>query len=303
MSSTPLSTTRHAFRAMGTDVALIASADEPAQAFERAARETEAIFAREELRCSRFRGDSELTLVNARAGRPTRLSEGLAEIVGHALEAARDTRGRFDPTVLDAVLAVGYDRDFDEVLAGARSALRPPRPCGRWREVRLEGTELRLPEGVGLDLGGVAKGWTVDLAAEAAAASGLRWAVVNAGGDLRIAGEPPTPGIEVGVEDPESPQDEVLRLVLTEGALATSSITRRAWGNGLHHLIDPSTGAPADTGVLQATVWAPTCAEAEVRAKDALLDGEAALDRTSGVLVTADGRVVTNLAEPVEVAA
>jgi hypothetical protein len=66
--------------------------------------------------------------------------------------------------VLDAVVAAGYDRDFDDVLAGARAALRPTRPCGRWREVVLDDDVLRLPPDVGLDLGGIAKGWTVDLA-------------------------------------------------------------------------------------------------------------------------------------------
>lgn len=286
---------RHAFRAMGTTVEVLTHGSEDRARFADAVVRVRATFERLERRCSRFRADSELTRVNRRAGRPTRVSPELAELVSHALAAARRTEGRFDPTVLDAVVAAGYDADFDEVLAGARAALRPPRPCGRWREVHLEGDLLTLPEGVGIDLGGLAKGWTVDLAAEVALSTGLRWALVNAGGDLRLAGEPPPEGIAVGVEDPEDPSAEALRLYLTGGALATSSITRRAWGPGLHHLIDPRTGAPAATDVLQATVSAPTCAEAEVAAKDALLRGEDALRDVPGVLVLADGRILTNL--------
>jgi thiamine biosynthesis lipoprotein len=288
---------RHPFRSMGTSVELIAEADVDETVFDTAARRVHGIFEREDRRCSRFRDDSEITLVNRRAGRPTRLSLDLAEVIALALQGAARSGGRFDPTVLDAVVAAGYDRDFDEVLAGARGALHPARPCGRWREVTLEGQVLRLPEGIGLDLGGVAKGWTVDLAAEAALQTGLPWAVVNAGGDLRIVGSPPRPGIDVGIEDPEAPDDEVLRLVLSGGAIATSSVTRRAWGPGLHHLIDPATGAPASTGILQATVWAPTCAEAEIGAKEALLLGETALERISAVLVTADARILTNMTE------
>ncbi len=286
---------RHRFRAMGTWIEVLAGGSEDAARVADAAVRVRDTFERLERRCSRFRPDSELTLVNRRAGRPTRLPSELAELLSLALAAARRTEGRFDPTVLDAVVAAGYDRDFDEVLAGARAALRPPRPCGRWREVRLEADLLELPEGVGIDLGGLAKGWAVDRSAEAALAVGLRWVLVNAGGDLRLAGEPPSDGLPIGVEDPEDPSAEALRLHLTGGALATSSITRRAWGPGLHHLIDPRTGAPAATGVLQATVWAPTCAEAEVAAKDALLRGEVALRELPGVLVLEDGRVLTNL--------
>lgn len=285
----------HAFRAMGTRVEVLTDGSGDGARFADAVVRVQATFERLERRCSRFRADSELTQVNRRAGRPTRLSPELAELVSHALAAARRTEGRFDPTVLDAVVAAGYDADFDEILAGARAALRPPRPCGRWREVRLEGDLLTLPEGVGLDLGGLAKGWTVDVAADVARSIGLRWVLVNAGGDLRLAGDPPPEGIAVGVEDPEDPSTEALRLYLAGGALATSSITRRAWAPGLHHLIDPRTGAPAATGVLQATVWAPTCAEAEVAAKDALLRGEDALRHVPGVLVLADGRILTNL--------
>jgi thiamine biosynthesis lipoprotein len=198
--------------------------------------------------------------------------------------------------VLDAVIAVGYDRDFDEILAGAHGALRPPRPCGRAAEVILDGTRLRLPDGVGLDLGGIAKGWTADLVAETVVSGGdLEWALVNAGGDLRLAGTPPAEGVEIGLEDPEERDAPTGRLRLDDGALGTSSITRRAWGQGLHHLIDPSTARPANGRVLQATVWAPTCTEAEIRSKQALLEGEPYLERGAAVLWLDDGRVSTNL--------
>jgi thiamine biosynthesis lipoprotein len=148
-----------------------------------------------------------------------------------------------------------------------------------------------------LDLGGLAKGWTVDLAAQAAVACGLPWALVNAGGDLRIAGAAPAEGIAIAIEDPEATsRDTFDELILTSGALATSCVTRRAWGPELHHLIDPRTGAPADTGVLQATVWAPRCVDAEIGSKVALLEGEGALATTAAALVMDDGTVVTNLA-------
>jgi thiamine biosynthesis lipoprotein len=87
----------------------------------------------------------------------------------------------------------------------------------------------------------------------------------------------------------------MLRLNLRDGALATSSVTSRAWGPGLHQLIDPRTGRPAATEAIQATAWAPTCAEAEIRAKWLLLEGAAALAQVPGVIAFDDGRLVTNV--------
>ncbi|MGE5225637.1 MAG: FAD:protein FMN transferase [Planctomycetaceae bacterium] len=279
---------RHDFRAMGTSVHLLGPASHPS--FPRAASRVERRFAREERRFSRFREDSELTRLNRASGSPVRVSRAFAEVLGLALEAAASSDGLFDPTVHDALVAAGYDRDFDEVLAGARGTLHPAGPCGRWIEVAVDGSSVRLPEGVHLDLGGVAKGWTVDRAAEDALAAGLPWALVNAGGDLRIAGAAPV--LDVGVEDPERPAQELVRLRLAEGALATSSVVKRSWGPAQHHVIDPRTGVPATTELLQASVWAPTCAEAEVLATRALLEGRGAAGSLSCVLVAHDGDVL-----------
>lgn len=283
----------HAFRAMGTGIQLLGPEGHPAT--QGAVRAVEARFATEELRFSRFRPDSELSLVNAIAGSPTPVSPAFAEVVLLALDAAAATGGLFDPTVHDALVAAGYDRDFDEVMAGARGSLHPAVPCGRWSEVELDAGILRLPEGVHLDLGGIAKGWTVDLAAADALEAGLPWALVNAGGDLRLAGDAPT--IEIAVEDPEQPERELLRLRLADGALATSSIAKRSWAPGRHHVIDPRTGAPAETDLLQATVWASTCTQAEILATHALLQGSGVATSLRCALVTRAGDVLVAFEE------
>lgn len=283
---------QHAFRAMGTDVSIIGSGTSTDATFLRASATVEAVFAREEERFSRFRAESELTRVNASTGRWTQVSAPFEELVGIALAYAERTDGLFDPTVLGAMIAAGYDRDFDEVLAGARAALHPARPCGRWREIETRPGAIRVPAGVGLDLGGIAKGWTTDLAAEAAVREGLAWALVNAGGDLRIAGD--APPIDVRVEDPGDPRETAAWLRLASGALASSSTMRRAWGPDLHHIVDPRTGAPTTSPIVQATVWAATCAEAEVLATWALLTGSEALDTVAGALVSRDGDLLVN---------
>jgi thiamine biosynthesis lipoprotein ApbE len=163
--------------------------------------------------------------------------------------------------------------------------------CGAWREIELDGTNLRIPEGAALDFGGIAKGWTVDRAV--GKLPSLRWAIVNAGGDLRVVGTPPRAGLEIGIEDPHDADVEALRVGLFAGALATTSVTVRAWGQGNHHVIDPRTSLPAMTEVVQATVWGETCADAEVWSKAALLRGPAILDRVYASLVLASGEVVT----------
>jgi thiamine biosynthesis lipoprotein len=148
---------------------------------------------------------------------------------------------------------------------------------------------------VHLDLGAIAKGWTVDVAVDEALRH-VPWIVVNAGGDLRVGGD--APSIDVGIEDPERPDAELLRTTLTSGAIATSSVVKRSWGTDAHHVIDPATGRPAVTDVLQATVWAPTCADAEVAATDALLSGRDAARRYPAVLVMRSADVVVSM--PIE---
>lgn len=274
------------FRAMGTTVTVLTGD-------ERSVPEATAIvrrrFEREEARFSRFRSDSELSCVNRTAGQQVPVSAPFAEVLHLALDGASRTAGRFDPTVHDALMAAGYDRDLDEVLAAARVVARPPRPCGRWSEVQVADRILQMPADVHLDLGGIAKGWTVDRAAEDAIEA-VDWVLVNAGGDLRVAGAAPV--LDVDVEDPLDPRRALLRLQLRTGALATSSVTRRSWGPSQHHLIDPRTGAPTRGELLQATVWAPTCAEAEVAATAAIVAGTPEGDLT-GVFVGAHTVSVT----------
>jgi FAD:protein FMN transferase len=284
---------RHAFRAMGTGVELLGGGD--TTAFSRAARIVESAFAEDDQRFSRFRSDGELSAVNAGAGKWTRVSDPFARLVRFALDGARRSGGLFDPTVLQAVVASGYDRDFAAVVARGRFA-RPAATGARpnWRLVEVRGREVRLPEGMGLDFGGLAKGWTVDRAALAAKRL-VPWALVNAGGDLRLVGRPPRGWLDVGLEDPLDADAEAARIRIEAGAVATSSVTTRVWGPGLHQLIDPRTSLPAATEVLQATMWAETCAEAEVRSKWALLAGPPALDRFPGVLVLTGDRILTNI--------
>jgi len=208
---------------------------------------------------SRFRPDSELSWLNAAGGGTFLLGVGLAEAVGVALAAARWTGGLTDPTVGDALVALGYDRDFaaigeDDEPSGAAA------PAPGWPLVRLDGPLLRLPPGIRLDLGATAKGLGADRAVRAAmSATGRRGGVlVSLGGDIAVAGIPPEDGWPVTVaeepdgEPPGQPAAQLFRL--PAGAVATSSVTVRRWRRGgaaLHHIVDPRTGPRTDRGALR----------------------------------------------------
>jgi thiamine biosynthesis lipoprotein len=285
---------RSSFVSMGTRVDVLTEPDVDAPAFARALEVIRSRFAEEDARFSRFRDDSELCALNARRGRWVPVSAPFLEVLELSLRAAHDTGGLFDPTALAALEGAGYDRDFAAIdLADDDAGPLQPIACGGWRDVRIRDGRVLLPAGVGVDLGGLVKGWTADRAAEAAVDAGLPWVLVNAGGDLRVAGD--APAVPVGIEEPTDPDRTPWIVRLEGGALATTSTTTRRWAPGRHQVIDPRTGLPADVPAVQATVWAPSCAEAEVGAKRALLAGSAALAELPGLLVLDHGTVAVSL--------
>ena len=210
------------------------------------------------------------------------VSPSTFSLIARAVDAWRDTGGRYDPTVLAALEAAGYDRDFDAV-ARAGDDGRRDRPsrvpgCG---DVELDSlvSAVRLPVGVALDLGGIGKGYAADeVSAELldAGVPGVTGVLVNLGGDLRARGDAPQPhGWVVDVDDPLATGRTGL-LAFAEGAIATSTKLRRAWTRGgrtLHHLIDPRTGEPAESGLASVTVVAGEAWRAEVLAKAAFVAG------------------------------
>jgi thiamine biosynthesis lipoprotein len=143
-------------------------------------------------------------------------------------------------------------------------------------EINADGSVF-LPEGCGIDLGGFAKGWTVDLAEKRM--DGCRSWIINAGGDLLTRGAgPDSDGWVVGIEDPFSQGNDLAKVRLTDAALATSSTMRRRWttqDGPAHHLIDPRTQRPSDSALVSVSVVAQTVARAEVLAKMLLLIGKA----------------------------
>jgi thiamine biosynthesis lipoprotein len=275
---------------MGTTVRLLAPAGAALEEVRDGIRELAA-------RLTRFTPESELSALNSDPRPVVPASPLLCHAVAAALLGARRTRGLADPTLLDALEDAGYaiSRVGVEPVS-LREALRdaPPRcaasPGARWREVRVDhatGTIAR-PPGLRLDLGGSAKGLAADWAARELARRGAGRFAVDCGGDVRVGGDH-----DVRVRGTEE------TLGVTDAAVATSGLDRRVWrqpdGSYAHHLLDPSTGGSAWTGLTAATALAPTALEAEALAKAALLSGPAGARRVlgagGGVLVHDSGDV------------
>jgi len=230
-----------------------------------------------EARWSRFRADSEITRLNQRSGWATGLTADSYLLVDHAVAGWWWTAGRYDPTVLHAVEAAGYDRSF-ELVQASHPSLRAAEPAPGCAGVLLDPylQAVTFPVGVGFDPGGIGKGLATDLVVDLLLAEGARGACVCLGGDGRVAGEPPVGGWRVGVANPYN-SDELLTVVrLGNHGIATSSRMVRRWSAGgtvRHHLIDPRTGYPADSGLDSVTVIAGDAWVAEILTKAAFVAG------------------------------
>lgn len=258
------------FRAMNTEVAV--AAPELSDGAERdLALAVERLFRDTELRFSRFLPDSELSQLN-RADGPVTVSDELLQLLRCARDHARATGGIFEPTVGGAMRASGYDRSF---APGALDRDAPPAIAARASVAMLDIDEPRhrvtRPPHVQLDFGGFLKGRTVDRAVDRAAALASGVVAVDAGGDAVLRGAPADePGWSVEIEDPRDPTRLVGTLLVRDRAVATSAANRRRWRRGaqtMHHLVDPRTGAPARSDLVQATIIAPTAELADVMAK------------------------------------
>jgi len=266
------------FLAMGSEilVALDIDTDRP----EEALLEVPEWFASWEDTLSRFKPDSELSRLNRTFDQPVRVSQTMWDVFETALVAEEETSGLVTPTVLDAVIESGYDRSFDLLprfqYHHGSAVLTQTSPLTLVVYDEIERT-ICLPEGLRLDLGGIAKGWAAHKTADHLKAFGP--VLVDAGGDIAISGLHADGGPwQIGVRNPLSPNEDILTLQLGRCGVATSGRDRRRWyQNGLlqHHIIDPRTGLPAETNILTATVIAPTVMQAEAAAKAALIMGSA----------------------------
>lgn len=290
----------------GTSVRILAGGPVPegAPSPEIAAAVAQAVLQSCQVELTRFDPDSELSRLNADPAAAHVTSKLVAAAVVAAIRAAERSGGLVDPTLLGAMEGAGYGGS----LAGAEpaslsDALRvaparcPAAPAREpaWRWIAVTGREVRRPSNVRLDLGGTAKGFAADRAA--AALRQQHTFALDTGGDIVLGGTGRVPRTVTIAHPLEGAA--AIEFELTAGAVATSGLGTRIWRTETgfaHHLLDPSTGRPAWTGVIQATALASNGLEAETLAKTALLSGPEPglqlLEQAGGALVLDDGRVM-----------
>jgi FAD:protein FMN transferase len=284
----------------GTCAALVIGSGEAGSAADAAALARRALLAWHE-RFSRFLPESELSLLNSDPRARVPVSPMMARFAQAVLTAGSLTDGLVDATLLGDLERAGYAHDLPQPLMLSRALELAParRPAAGaasqpWRQIEADvaGCTLTRPPGLELDSGGLAKGLFADALAETLASHPSF--AVNCAGDLAVGG---AVGMtrEIRVQ---SPFDErvLYTFELCRTGVATSGIGRRSWldrsGAPAHHLLDPATGRPAFTGVVQATALAPSALIAEIRAKAAILSGPDEAGRWlahGGVVVFDDG--------------
>lgn len=267
---------------------------------------------------SRFKADSEISHLNAAAGRSMIVSAETISILCRALRAYRLSGGWFDPFMGRDLANLGYDKDFEKLLGsdqqqagtrayslnlGSSGVVATDRRDYSTFAIRLADRSVTLPSGVDFDPGGIGKGLGADFVSQFILGLGARGALVNLGGDLRCRGDHPEDGWQITIENPlqaNGTLDEYIRVL--DGAVATSTPLKRNWpladGSRAHHLLSPGTRTPVEVEIASATVIAPTGWEAEMLVKTLLLAGPPVgvpllrKHRAAGVVVTLDGSVV-----------
>jgi FAD:protein FMN transferase len=252
-------------------------------------------------RFSRFMPASELSLLNGDPRETVPVSSLMARFARAVRDAGSLSGGLVDATLLHEIERAGYERDLPDAVALATAlskapARRPAAAAGvqRWRELEVDlaaGTVTR-PPGLALDSGGLAKGLFADVLGETLATHASF--AIDCAGDLLVGGT----AVAARPIRVQSPFDgsTLHTIERAQTGVATSGIGRRSWirddGAPAHHLLDPATGKPAFTGVVQVTALAPSTLEAEVRAKAAVLSGPRAAPGWlphGGVIVFDDG--------------
>ncbi len=286
------------FRAMNTDF-LVAGVSA------RAAEEVKALVDLAETTLSRFSPTSEISRINQTNQTWTAVTALTYDLLVDAAEAYHATGGLFNPFLAEKMRTVGYDHSFETLppvivaqgLNDKQIILASSGPCETHKESSIgallpeplefdfAAQSIRLATGAAIDVGGIAKGWIAQRAANQLVASGVKQGLIDAGGDVVLWGSDPTQGSwGVGVGHPLAADHDIADLWL-EGltAIATSSVVKRRWHCSgelpAHHILDPRTGSPACSDLLQATVIGRDLVAAEQYTKALIILGSAAGSR------------------------
>jgi FAD:protein FMN transferase len=249
---------------------------------------------------STWKEDTEISLVNREATKhPVKISAELFWLLQESVKYSELTHGAFDITYA----SVGYLYDFKKGVHPDQKAIDAALPGINWRHMTLDPEKLTVfftRAGMRIDLGGIAKGYSVDKGIEILQKQGITRAMVNAGGDTRIIGDRFGRPWVVGVRDPDHAGRTFLKLPLTDTAFSTSGDYERYFdedGKRFHHIIDPKTGDSARK-VRSVTVISGTATRADALTKSVFIMGPEegiafvnTLSDVDAVAVAPDGKV------------
>lgn len=285
--------------AMDTFVTLTACGPQAEQALDECVR----ALSRWEALLSTTLSGSNVSRVNAAAGALTPVSRETAEALEAAISASELTGGAFDVTVYPLVDAWGFLTDAPRVPEA--ETLRAALEKVDYQHLALTGGGVRLPAGMGVDLGGIAKGCASDWLADILRAQGVKSAILNLGGNVYALGKRPEGGKwRVGVTDPAESGSVAGVIEASDTAVVTSGAYQRGFTEEnvyYHHILNPKTGMPADSDLISATVVSKSGARADALSTALFVLGEAeaiSLWERDGsfdmILITDDGRILVS---------
>lgn len=270
------------FKALGTEVTITVALEAEQKNVLIAAEQEVLDF---EKRFSRFVADSELSVLNNSQDTKQKISEIMSELLMSAKYYYSKTKGIFDPTILSSLEAIGYNQSFDKINSKSdkinlKELAEKFATRSKMDELKIVGRAVNRPPNFKIDLGGIGKGYIVDLLGQKFF-SDIPNYWISAGGDILASGcQENGAGWEIGVQNPTKP-DQNIFYIDTSGkklGIATSGIIKRSGRTGnfkWHHLIDPRTGFPVINDILSVTVISSSAMKADILAKTVLIMGEA----------------------------
>lgn len=216
---------------------------------------------------SRFKLESEVSFFNSiKPNIPYFPSESFYQMLDIAKKIEKWSEGIITPRVLESLELLGYNKSFEKLNKNFNK-VEEPSPISLkedWIQFNHSMKSITRLNNVAIDLGGFVKGWSVDTTVQQLKKLGLEEGMINAGGDLKIWGNN---SWTVEIADPLDESKHIWLIKAKNTAIATSGTIKRSFGNNYHHIINPFTGMPANSDIIQTTVVADSVLKAEILSK------------------------------------
>ncbi len=251
--------------------------------------------------------DSEVSRINRSSGiQPVKVSSQLIFVLENACKIAQESNGAFDPTIEPLVRLWGIGTDNPKVPSQQEIEEKLNLIDYKKIQIDLQNQTVFLPiSGMGIDLGGIAKGYAADCLVEIAKKHKVKSAIFDLGGNIYVYGKKPDESLwRIGIKNPLEPEAKpIVRLDLIDKTVVTSGMYERFFeqnGKKYHHILDARTGYPVENDVLSVTIISESSMIADALSTSAFILGEKAgmelisLENAEGVFVLKDKTVLVS---------